>query len=256
MIRNAMVYPAIVVVIAALGLLAIWGYDLILECYWTILEAGDWIATVVIVLSALALLACRWWVVAKQRRKPRACDQACSPSVSPYPTPSWKRITGFWFKTDLCLARLKERDPRFGPEEQYLVAKKYVVHAQLDGTTVQVIEVPRGTVTDLASVPPVFRWYVGRVGRHLEASIVHDWLYVAWQQFGLAPTDDMRLFSDKVMLAAMLASGMGCKAYVIYWAVRAFGTCIFYGRNREPHTLEESNMPDCCCHEPAKVSSN
>lgn len=256
MIPKALIYSAIVVVIAGVGLLAIWEYEPVLECFRKIVEAGDWIATVVIVLAALALLACRWWVVAKQRGKPRACDLACTPPVSPYPAPGWKCITGFWFKTDLCLARRKERDPRFGPEEQYLVAKKYVVCAELDGKIDQVIKVPRGTVTDLASVPPVFRWYVGRVGRHLEASIVHDWLYVAWQQRGLDPTDDMRLFSDKVMLAAMQASGMGCKAYVIYWAIRVFGTCIFYRRNREPHILEEDNMPDCCCHEPATVSSN
>ena len=256
MIPKALVYSAIVVAITVIGLLAVWDYEPVLEWYRTILGAGDWIATVVIVLAALALLACRWWVVSKQRRKPPACDQTFTPSASPYPAPGWKCITGVWFKTDLCLARLKERDPRFGPEEQYLVAKKYVVCAELDGKTVRVIEVPRGTVTDLASVPPVFRWYVGRVGRHLEASIVHDWLYVAWQQCGLAPTDDMRLFSDKVMLAAMLASGMGCKAYVIYWAIRVFGTCIFYRRNREPHILEEDNMPDCFCHDSAKISSN
>ncbi len=256
MIRNAMVYSAIILAIAALGLVAIWNYNEVLERYRKILEAGDWIATVVIVLSALALVTCRWWVVVNQGRRSRACDPPCTASGCPYPTSDWKCITGLWFKTDLCLARLKERDPRFGPEEQYLIAKNYVVHAQLDGENVQEIEVPAGAVTDLASVPRVFRWYVGRVGRHLEASIVHDWLYVAWQKCGLAPTDDMRLFSDKVMLAAMLASGMGCKAHVIYWTIRVFGTCIFYGRNRKPHVLEKDKMPDCCRHEPAKAPSS
>jgi len=87
MIPKALAYSAIVVAITVIGLLAIWGYDLILECYRTILEAGDWIATVVIVLSALALLVCRWWVVWKRRTKPRACDKACTPSGSPYPAP-------------------------------------------------------------------------------------------------------------------------------------------------------------------------
>jgi len=256
MIRKAMIHSAIVLAITVFGLLTIWDYDWILERYRKILEAGDWVATVAIVLSALTLLACRWWAVVRPGRKSRAADQPGTPSASPYPAAGWKCVTGFWFKSDLCLARLKERDPRFGPEEQYLVATDYVVHVQLDGGPVRGITVPRGTVTDLASVPPVFRWYVGRVGRHLEASIVHDWLYVAWQQCGLAPTDDMRLFSDKVMLAAMLASGMRCSAYTIYWAIRVFGTCIFYGRNQQPHILESGNMPDCCCHEPTKVSSN
>ena len=178
--------------------------------------------------------------------------QECELLDSPYPAPGWKCITGFWFKTDLCLTRLKERDPRFGPEEQYLVAKDYVVCVELDGNKVWTIRVPRGAVTDLASVPPGFRWYVSRVGPHLEASIVHDWLYVAWQKHELLPTDDRRLFSDRVMLEGMLASGMGCKAHVIYWVIRVFGTCIFYGRNPKPYVLESCNMPDCCHHEPAK----
>lgn len=254
MLRNAVIRSVIVLAFAGLGLLAIWEYDRILECYRKIPDAAAWLATAAIVLSALALLTCRWWIVVQRGRNPHACNRPCTPSASSYPDAGWKRITGFRFETDLCLARLKERDPRFGPEEQYLVARDYVVHVRLDDGTVRVITVPRGTVTDLASVPPVFRWYVGRVGRHLEASIVHDWLYVAWQRCELVPTDDMRLFSDKVMLAAMLASGMGCKAYVIYWAIRVFGACIFYGRNPEPHVMEECRMPDYCCQEPTKAS--
>ncbi|MCY4463595.1 MAG: DUF1353 domain-containing protein [Albidovulum sp.] len=78
------------------------------------------------------------------------------------------------------------------------------------------LKVKRGFPTDLTSVPRPFRPFVGRVGPHLEASIIHDYLYVAWQIGGLPPTDDMRRFSDEVMLAAMPASGMGCKAHAIY----------------------------------------
>jgi len=244
MIRNAVICFAIVVAVG-LVLLAIWDCYWDMKCCWGVLGWGDWAATAVIILFAFALIACRWWKVCRQRRKPRVCDAPCTPSDSPYPAPGWKCITGFWFKTDLCLARLKERDPRFGPEEQYLVAKEYCVCVELDGTKMDIL-IPRGAVTDLASVPRIFRWYVGRVGPHLEATIVHDWLYVAWQEYGLTPTDDMRLFSDKVMLAAMLASGMTCKAYVIYRAIRIFGACIFYGRNRPPLVLEPHKMPDCC----------
>ena len=253
MIRSATIYSAIVLAVASAGLLAICSPDLVLE---HIRGSGHWIAKIAISLFALALIACRWWTVLKQRRKPPACDLPCAPSASPYPDAGWKRITRFCFKTDLCLARLKERDSRFGPEEQYLVAKEYVACVELDGSRVLTISVPRGTVTDLASVPPVFRWYVGRVGRHLEACIVHDWLYVAWQVHGLTPTDDMRLYSDRIMLSGMLASGMGCKAYAIYSAVRVFGTCVFYGRNPKPHILETGNMPDCCGHEPTEVPSS
>ena len=55
------------------------------------------------------------------------------------------------------------------------------------------------------------------------------------------------------MLAGMLASGMGCKAYAIFWAVRVFGPCVFYGRNPKPHILEKDKMPDCGGHEPPEV---
>ena len=49
----------------------------------------------------------------------------------------------------------------------------------------------------------------------MDASIDHDCLYVAWQMQNIAPTDNMRLFSDRVVLLSMLESGMGCKAYTI-----------------------------------------
>ena len=70
MIRRATIYSAFVVVIAAVAVLVI--------CFWDqFFAARHWIAKIVIVLSALVLLACRWWVVAKQRRKSRACAQVC-----------------------------------------------------------------------------------------------------------------------------------------------------------------------------------
>ena len=108
MIRNAMAYSAIVLAIAVLGLAAIWNYNEVLERYRAILDAGEWIATVVIVLSALALVTCRWWVAVNQGRKPRACDRPCTPPGSPYPKSGWKCITGLWFETDLCLGAVEE----------------------------------------------------------------------------------------------------------------------------------------------------
>ncbi len=271
MIRRAVIYSATVLAIAGFALLAIWCWDQVLCVYGYIRERGDWIGSVVVVLFALALLLCRWWRALKQRKgappvpQEHCCEKACNYEqghgcrARPYPDPGWKCITGIRFKSDLCLARLKERDPRFGPEQQYIVAKDYFVRVELDGNKNLCLKVPGGMVTDLASAPRAIRSFVGRVGPHLEASIIHDYLYVAWQIFGLAPTDDMRLFADKVMLATMLASGMGCKAYAIYWAIRLFGTCIFYGRNPAPWILEKEDMPNCCYREaiePQEQESN
>ena len=49
---------------------------------------------------------------------------------------------------------------------------------------------------------------VGRVGRHLEASIVHDWLYVAWQVTGVMPQRHMWRFANDVMYSAMRKAGV------------------------------------------------
>lgn len=256
--RMPISYSAAVLAIAGLALAGIWRPDWLASASDHVLRMGDWIMSVIVGAVALALLLCRWWWALTRKEgmstdgqghadeKEDTCEPEHAQSASPYPASNWKRITGFRFETDLCLARLKERDPRFHPEQQYIVAKDYVVCVELGGTSKLSLKVPRGLPTDLASVPKPFRSFVGRVGPHLEASIIHDYLYVAWQIHGLDPTDDMRLFSDKVMLAAMLASGMGCKAHAIYWAIRLFGTCVFYGRNPKPWILEEENMPQCC----------
>ena len=136
-------------------------------------------------------------------------------------------------------------------EDQYIVAKDYIVCVELldsEGKPRKLcLTVPRGTLTDLATVPRPFRLFVGRVGPHLEASIIHDYLYIAWQRLGVPPTDKIRLYSDKVMLKAMLEAGMGCKAFAIYLVIRCLGTCIFYGRNPEPLILCNDKISDCCC---------
>ena len=67
MIRSATIYSAIVLAVAGAGLLAICSPDLVLE---HIRGSGHWIAKIAISLFALALIACRWWTVLKQRRKP------------------------------------------------------------------------------------------------------------------------------------------------------------------------------------------
>ena len=152
---------------------------------------------------------------------------------SPYPDREWSRISEFRYESDLNLLRLRCRLPGIRREAQYILAKPYRVSFELDNEgTRRTIIVPTGMLTDLASVPRPFRWYAGRVGPHLEAAIVHDFLYVVWQDLGIQPTRSMRRFADRMMLTAMLAAGMCGKAYVIYFGVRLFGCCAF--RSREP----------------------
>ncbi|MBL24935.1 MAG: hypothetical protein CMM48_13675 [Rhodospirillaceae bacterium] len=96
------------------------------------------------------------------------------------------------------------------------------------------ITVPKGMLTDLTSVPSVVRGIIGRVGPHLEAAIVHDFLYVAWQDVeGLEAREKDREFSDKLMRAAMASANVGSfQRRAIYDAVAEFGRSAYVGRNQ------------------------
>ena len=80
------------------------------------------------------------------------------------------------------------------------------------------VDVPAGMLTDLASVPWAARWALGRVGRHLEAAVVHDYMY------GKNDSWWDRKTADKAFLAGMLKARVNkVKAHLAYRAVRLFG---------------------------------
>jgi hypothetical protein len=79
-----------------------------------------------------------------------------------------------------------------------------------------IVIVPRGFVTDLASVPSYFWWLVQPTGRHGHAAILHDWLY--WEQKG---TRDL---ADRVFDVAMGELGVAAALRTTMWAaVRVYG---------------------------------
>ena len=99
--------------------------------------------------------------------------------MTSYPAPGWRELADFEYMTPLQLKRgIKTVQTRRGDDADYIEAKPYRVRCSVDGVT-QVVEVPEGMATDLASVPRLARSVVGHVGPHLEASIVHDRLYLA-----------------------------------------------------------------------------
>ncbi len=80
----------------------------------------------------------------------------------------------------------------------------------------RIIEVPRGFVTDFASVPRFFWRVLPPWGTYSPAAVVHDWLY------------HTRLVSraeaDRAFLIIMQRLGVSkWKRTVMYWAVRCFG---------------------------------
>ncbi|WP_368941617.1 DUF1353 domain-containing protein [Citrobacter werkmanii] len=93
----------------------------------------------------------------------------------------------------------------------------------------EVISVPAGYVTDLASVPR-FMWAIFPPhGRYAKAAIIHDWLYdnALWT----------KRKADRIFLDAMEVLDVPWwKRWSMYWAVRMFGK----GNYRRSNKLRRS----------------
>ena len=145
--------------------------------------------------------------------------------ANPYPD-NWHEVTRFAYRTALSLIRPLNTVPfRLGEDGDYILQHPFEADYQLDGGEWRRLTVPQGLITDLTSVPRVLRIFVGRVGPWLEAAIIHDYLYIAWQDvpsLGARPRD--RLFADRMMLRAMEAADVApWERWAIYRFVRTFG---------------------------------
>ena len=242
-----LICSTIVIFVALIALASIWCPDIFPSGCQYFYCAIDWLLTLIVLVLAVLLFLCIYYPVqyANGKQTPVSNDQEAEPKKleSPYPDDyDSKPITKFSYDSDLVLMRLKTRLPNISPEAQYIVAKDYTISFVIDGQK-HSITVPKGLLTDLASVPQMFRFIAGRVGPHLEACVVHDYLYAASQINNISPTEDMRRFADRLMLVAMLAAGMGCKAHLIYWAVRCFGRPAFFREINYDTILSGSYFP-------------
>ena len=110
-------------------------------------------------------------------------------------------------------------------DAEYVVGAPYRVRYRLAGEAQsRTITVPKGMLTDLSSVPRLLRGIVGQVGPHLEASIVHDFLYVAWQDTpGWTARSEDWDFANKIMRAGMVEATVDdIQIHLIYTAVDSF----------------------------------
>ena len=144
----------------------------------------------------------------------------------PFPQ-SLGKPSSFKYVSDMALIRFKEAiETGIGKDALYIIERDYRIEYTLEGDfEVHEITVPAGMLTDLASVPVFARWFVGRVGRHLEAAIVHDFLYAAhrWET-DVARQRLKRKFADDLMFRGMRDARVDIfRAYVMYLVIRAFG---------------------------------
>ena len=248
-------FPTAVAALAVFALAVIWRHEWLGPDDGCIADAMGWLLSVIVVIPAGLVLATEFCQARRdaQVKPDDAADYRADYAKIPDPYPPTYKpnsITGFRYACPLHIMRLAERLPDIHPEQQYIVAQDYTAYYTLNGKE-EPLTVPGGMLTDLASVPRPLRWYVGRVGPHLEAAILHDYLYVAWQfDENDLPRErklQMRRFADDLMLAAMRETGMGCKARLIHLAIRWCGEGIFFGRNPEPLVLDLGKLPKQAC---------
>jgi len=78
------------------------------------------------------------------------------------------------------------------------------------------IRVPKGFITDLASVPRIFWIIFPPNGKSGKASVIHDYMYV--NAIGT------KEYADKTFIEAMKVLGVGkFKRHLMYYAVKYFG---------------------------------
>lgn len=149
------------------------------------------------------------------------------------------RVLAFRYENALHLSRdIAAVKGRSGRDALFVVARPYEAIATLESGAEGrrypfPIRVPAGFLTDLSSISRFGRGYVGRVGPHLEASVVHDCLCASWRIQGAQHRlEGNRELADDVFLAAMTAARVGrCRRQIMYRAVRWFGVCAFYQRS-------------------------
>ena len=158
----------------------------------------------------------------------------------PYPRQRIAKVIGFQYESDLwVMRRVQAVQRRSGKDALYIVARPLEAKVRIKAMThpnnagwVEYdfpITVPQGFKTDFASVPSLLRFAVSRVGPHLEACVIHDWLYQAWKHHGCQPNSIHRKFADNVLMAGMKqAKVRPIRRLLIYSAVRLFGSFPFY----------------------------
>jgi hypothetical protein len=160
---------------------------------------------------------------------------------SPYPDTDWNDITHFEYVTPLWLYRdIEAVKIRRDEDALYVVGQDYKVSYALDGGDPKTLTVPKGLLTDLSSVPRIARPIIARVGPHLEASIIHDFLYVAWQDLGdRGARRRDQVFADKLMRAAMRDANVDTTDRIlIYRSLKLAGWPVYQDPNPPPRYVK------------------
>ncbi len=104
-----------------------------------------------------------------------------------------------------------------GEDDQFITLEPIRFSFMLDDEPISWI-VPRGTKTDLASIPKIVpKWVAGKVGRHIPAAVIHDELCLSKPWTSTVAADIFNLIMEQMGVPAWRRSAM-------YRAVRHFGS--------------------------------
>lgn len=124
----------------------------------------------------------------------------------PYPC-EFGNVTEFRYETRLVLSREPfELDETARENIVYILEADFSVSFKLDGVR-HSITVPRGMLITFGSMPKMLLDIVGDLGPHLEALILHEYLFIAWQLLEEREPRKVDLrFANEVMFAALRAA--------------------------------------------------
>ena len=152
--------------------------------------------------------------------------------VDPYPKSNWSEVTNFTYCGALSLKRKsKGVATRKNRKAIAIIDKDYEVAYCVDNSRVKLL-IQSGFITDGTSVPSWLGWLasvfgITRWGSGVEASVIHDYLYVAWQFVENAsrkPNKRDKKFADTVFYAGLIAARVPqWKARIMYRASRCCG---------------------------------
>lgn len=110
---------------------------------------------------------------------------------------------------------------------KYLHTKPFTV--TVDGRT---FTVPAGTVTDLATSPRIFWWWIPPIGLYESAAALHDWLCTEGIKQGLVTSRE----ADRLFRVMMADGGVGFSTRWLMWcAVRVAAPFSKHRRPSEVH---------------------
>jgi len=165
-----------------------------------------------------------------------------NPGPDPFPTSDIKKITDFEYLDELKFVRHAQVHVNKTPTSLWQLSANFrvrmTVHPKQASPYALMIKAPRGLYTDLSSVPRELWSIVGPIGPHLEASIVHDYLYMAWTDFRSKAQRRDWNFADDVFAAGMKASKVKPhERKLIYSVVHSpIGWAVF---RKKSYTLKE-----------------